>query len=138
MIEIVLATPKDRAWNSIRAYWSRLPGIRTVLIVAAFLRLASIPLVHNFHHPDTWEFGPIAKNIDAGLGYTVLLKNGLRVPSAWEPPAYAYFLAFFYRLGGESPMTYLIIEILQAALGILLVTAVRLKVEQNQLVAWNS
>jgi 4-amino-4-deoxy-L-arabinose transferase-like glycosyltransferase len=124
MIEIVLATPKDRAWNSIRAYWSRLPGIRTVLIVAAFLRLASIPLVHNFHHPDTWEFGPIAKNIDAGLGYTVLLKNGLRVPSAWEPPAYAYFLAFFYRLGGESPMTYLIIEILQAALGILLVYVV--------------
>jgi hypothetical protein len=111
-------------WRRISIVLTQLPGIGSVMAAAAVLRFGSIPLVRTFRHANTWEFGPIAKNIEAGLGFTVLLRNGVRVPSAWEPPAFAYILAFFYRIGGETAGTYLAIELIQAALGVLLVYAV--------------
>lgn len=101
-----------------------LPSLGAVLWVAAILRLGSIPLVHSFRNPIDWEFGPLAKNLAAGLGYSELLENGLRVPSVYMPPAYGYFMAFFYRLGGDRLWTYLSIELVQAFLGVLLVYTV--------------
>lgn len=97
------------------------PGLRTVLIVAALLRLASIAVVHSFLHPQKWEFGPLAENLVKGLGYSDLMVNGTYQPSIYMPPAYPYFLAFFYRIGGEWPVTFLVVELIQAGLGVLLV-----------------
>lgn len=108
-------------WHSIPAALERRIGIRTVLAVAAFLRLASIFLLHSFTHPLTWEFGPLARSLVAGLGYTDLLSNGVRVPSIYMPPAYSYYLAFFYWVGGEKTATYLAVEVVNAAFGVMLV-----------------
>ena len=98
--------------------WLRL---RTVLIVAALLRLCSILVVRSFLHPQTWEFGLLAENLVKGLGYSDLMWNGSYQPSIYMPPAYPYFLAFFYRIGGERPVTFLLVEFIQAGLGVLLV-----------------
>jgi len=113
---------------SSKNFWSRrlVAGldrltIGPVLLVACLLRLISIPLVRSYQHPQTWEFGPLAENIARGLGYSDLTRTGGYLPSIYMPPAYPYFLALFYRLGGEKPVTYLLIEIVQAFFGVLLV-----------------
>ena len=97
------------------------PRLRTVLVVAALLRLASVVVVRSFLHPQTWEFGLLAENLVKGLGYSDLMWNGTYQPSIYMPPAYPFFLAFFYRIGGERPVTFLVIELIQAGLGVLLV-----------------
>ena len=97
------------------------PILRVVLIVAALLRLASVVVIRSFLHPETWEFGPLAENIVKGLGYSDLMQNGTYQPSIYMPPGYPYFLAFFYRIGGIRPATFLTIELIQAGLGVLLV-----------------
>lgn len=111
-------------WNRFWGPIDRRLGIRGVLAVAAFLRLASIPVVRSYLHPETWEFGPLAEAIRAGFGYSEVLPNGLRVPSVFMPPAYSYVLAFFYWLAGERPLTYFVIEVVQAAFGVLLIYVV--------------
>lgn len=121
---MVQSARTNSLWSRITATFGHWPGIGTVLIAAALLRLASIPLVRSYLHPETWEFGPLARNLAQGFGYTDLLKDGSRVPSIFMPPAYSYFLAFFFWLGGERPATYLAIEVLQAAFGVLLVYVV--------------
>jgi len=97
------------------------PSLRVVLIAAALLRLASLALIRSFLHPQTWEFGPLAENIVKGLGYSDLMRNGTYQPSIYMPPAYPYFLAIFYRIGGERPVTFLVVALIQAGLGVLLV-----------------
>ena len=52
--------------------------IRWILVLAALLRLGSILILRNFLHPEIWEFGPIARNINSGLGYSIQLPNGVR------------------------------------------------------------
>lgn len=97
------------------------PSLRTVLIVAVLLRLASIVLVRNFLHPQMWEFGALAENLVKGLGYSDVTSNGTYQPSIYMPPAYPYFLAFFYRIWGARPVTFLVVELIQVGLGVLLV-----------------
>jgi hypothetical protein len=114
----------DSLWTRLLASYGHMPGIGWVLIVAALLRGGSIMFLRNFLHPVTWEFGEIARNINAGFGYSILLSNGMRAPSAIMPPGYPYLLAFSLRTFGDRPITYLTIEIIQAALGVLLVYVV--------------
>jgi 4-amino-4-deoxy-L-arabinose transferase-like glycosyltransferase len=121
---MTIATPNNALRDKIVSACRRWISLRTVLIAAAILRLASIPVLRNYLHPVTWEFGPIARSILAGHGQTFLLPNGMRVPSAFEPPAYPYFLALFYRMFGETPLAYFLIETIQAAAGVLLVYVV--------------
>lgn len=106
--------------------WPKLkwPSLRTALIVGALLRVASIVVVRSFMQPQTWEFGPLAENIVRGLGYSDLMENGTYQPSIYMPPGYPYFLAFFYRVWGVQPITFLVIELIQAGLGVLLVYVV--------------
>ena len=111
-------------WCKITSAYGHWPGIGPVLIVAAMLRLGVIALIRSYLHPETWEFGPLVASINAGLGYTIVLRNGMRVPSAYMPPAYPYLLAWVLRLGGDRPATYLLIEIIQAGFGVLLVYVV--------------
>jgi len=97
----------------------------TVLVVAAVLRVASILVLRTYLHPNTWEFGVLAQGINQGLGFSFPAHNiyhpVARVPSALMPPAYPYVLAYLWRLFGDRPATYLGLEFLNAALGVLLV-----------------
>ncbi len=127
------AVRRNAAWREIIVAGAHWPSLRTVLVAAALLRLATIPLVGSFRHPVTWEFGPLATNIATGHGYSDLgiitpfgtvNQNGGYVPSIFMPPAYSYVLAFFYRLAGPGPVAYLALEVVQAALGVILVFVV--------------
>lgn len=113
----------SKTWpERFRNLW--LPSLQTILVVAAVLRLCSIFALRNFLRPQTWEFGPLARSLAAGQGYSEVLKNGTRVPAIYMPPAYSYFLAFFYRLLGDKPAAYFAVETIQAGLGVLLVYVV--------------
>jgi hypothetical protein len=97
------------------------PRIGLILWVAALLRVGSVLLLRTFLHPVTWEFGDIAATIHAGLGYTIPLPHGGRAPSAYMPPGYPYLLVLLLKLGGGRPLAWLILELIQAGLGVLLV-----------------
>lgn len=92
-----------------------------VLCVAAVLRIGSIFILHNYRTPNTWEFGEIAHVIMADHGYTTVFSDGVRVPSAYMPPLYPYLLTGLWSTLGESSRTYLMLELVQALLGVLLV-----------------
>jgi hypothetical protein len=111
-------------------------NLATILVVSGVLRVASILLLKTYLHPQTWEFSIIAQAINHGLGFAYPQPSiGLGfpyppatpnhafviVPSAIMPPAYPYMLAYLWRLFGDRPATYLGIELLNAALGVLLV-----------------
>jgi 4-amino-4-deoxy-L-arabinose transferase-like glycosyltransferase len=98
-------------WNS----------VRPVLAIAALLRLAAILAVHNWRNPEMWEFGIIARNLVSGRGFWLKTLGGVPVPSAFMPPAYEYFLAAMFTMFGDRTSTYFLIQLLQAASGVLLV-----------------
>lgn len=116
---MTIATPTNGLPEKVASACWRWINIRTVLIAAALLRLASILLVRNFLHPESWEFGEIAHKIYAGFGYTIALPGGGRAPSAYMPPGYVWVLAALLRLHGDRPMGWLILALVQAALGVL-------------------
>ena len=110
-----------------------------ILAIAGVLRVASIFVLKNYLHPESWEFGIIASGINRGLGYTYPVPNTghyflngspyappytLNLISAVMPPGYPYFLAWFLRTFGDRPGTYLTIELIQAVFGVLLVYVV--------------
>jgi 4-amino-4-deoxy-L-arabinose transferase-like glycosyltransferase len=97
------------------------PGIQSVLWVAAVLRVVSVFLLRTYRHPNAWEFGEIARAIHAGLGYSINLPHGGLAPSAYMPPAYPYLLVLLLKFGGDRPRAWLVLELIQAALGVLLV-----------------
>ena len=95
--------------------------LRFILAVAAFLRLAAILVIHNWHNPEMWEFGIIARNLASGKGFWLKTLADVPVPSAFMPPAYEYFLAGMFGIFGDRAFTYILIQILQAASCVLLV-----------------
>jgi len=105
----ISATPKSR-WTA------ALPPIAWILVLATVLRFASIVVLRSFMHPNTWEFGPPAAALLHGEGYVYA-----GVLSAYMPPGYGFLLAGFLRAFGANPQVYLFLEILQGALGVLLV-----------------
>lgn len=112
---------KPGIWCVIPFGLVRLPSLGVILTVAALLRVASIVILRNFMHPQLWEFGALAKAISAGKGFSDLTKDGSYQPSIYMPPGYPFVLASFYKILGERPLTFLLIEITQAASGVLLV-----------------
>lgn len=103
------------------AFLERRPSIGLVLWLAGLLRVASIFILRSYRHPVAWEFGDVANRILAGHGYTTPLPGGGTAPSAYMPPAYSWVLVALLRLGGNRPLTWLALELVQAALGVLLV-----------------
>jgi 4-amino-4-deoxy-L-arabinose transferase-like glycosyltransferase len=101
-------------------------NLSVILWLAAVLRVASILVLRTYRHPQTWEFGFLANNILKGFGYSYAVTYDasgalVHLPSAVMPPAYPFVLAGFFRVLGERPATYLTIEFVNAALGVLLV-----------------
>jgi 4-amino-4-deoxy-L-arabinose transferase-like glycosyltransferase len=78
--------------------------------------LASIFVIRSFLRPQTWEFGVIAHNLLLGKGYSYFGS-----PSAYMPPAYPLLLTGLFGLLGEGSATYLFLEVVQAAAGVLLI-----------------
>ena len=112
------STPSNRQEQAVSDSVSVLP---IIICVAAILRVVSIFILRTYLTPNTWEFGEIAHVIMAGLGYTVTFSDGVRVPSAYMPPFYPYLLTGLWSTLGESGRTYLMLELLQALLGVVLV-----------------
>lgn len=91
-------------------------SIGWILSLAALLRLYSIFVIRSYLHPLTWEFGKIAHSLLVGGGYSYYGS-----PSAFMPPAYPLLLAGLLKLLGESWKVYLLLEVTEAAAGVLLV-----------------
>ena len=88
------------------------------MALSAILRFCSLFVFRSFLHPQTWEFGQIARSVATGHGFTYF---GPYLPSAYMPPAYPLILAGALSLFGENSWAYLALGIIQAVLGVLLV-----------------
>jgi hypothetical protein len=91
-------------------------SIGWILTLSTALRVSSIFVLRSFLHPGTWEFAEIARSVVAGHGY---IYSGS--PSAYMPPGYPLLLAGIFAVFGEGAASYLFLELVQAALGALLV-----------------
>lgn len=83
------------------------------LAAAGFvLRAIFIFLSNDYTNPVAYESGLIADNIVAGKGFAFQNWTASKVePTAWIPPLYPYFLAFFFKVFG--PRAFLAIELVQ-------------------------
>ncbi len=111
------------AWARRLAGWMRHNAtLRNTLLLAGTARLAAIAILHNFHKPVLFEYGVISRYLLAGKGYAYYTIHGQALPSAFMPPAYAYFLAgMFWAFGDETVLSIVTSQLIQAALGVLLV-----------------
>jgi len=76
------------------------------------LRAAFILISQDFTNPVAYEAGLIAKDLAAGKGF--IFQSWLaaeKESSAWIPPLYPYFLAFFFKFFG--PYKFLAIQLVQ-------------------------
>jgi 4-amino-4-deoxy-L-arabinose transferase-like glycosyltransferase len=95
--------------------------LRLILWLATGSRLGTLALLHNFSHPHFFEFGDIARNYLAGKGFSYFAVQGVNVPTAFMPPAYSWILIAFFKIFGDRPATYVLLQVLQVAAGVLLV-----------------
>jgi 4-amino-4-deoxy-L-arabinose transferase-like glycosyltransferase len=107
--------------NSLR-WLSERVTLGVILCGAAAARLAAILILRNFHDPVLYEYGIISRYLLAGQGYAFYTVHGQPLPSAFMPPAYAYFLAGMFRIFGDGTVqAFLVSQLLHAAMGVLLV-----------------
>jgi 4-amino-4-deoxy-L-arabinose transferase-like glycosyltransferase len=105
-----------------------------ILWLAVGSRLSSLLLLHNFTHPHCFEFGDIARNYLEGKGFSYFTVQGVNIPTAYMPPAYSWLLIAFFKIFGDRPTTYVLLQTLQALAGVLLVYIVY----RFTRVAWDS
>jgi len=108
-------------------------NLRTCLLLAAAARLSALLLLHNFTHPNFFEWGDIVRKYLAGRGFSYYTVNGVDVPTAYMPPAYSYILLVTFSVFGDRPFSYVLLQLMQAAAGVLLVYLIY----RFTLVAWN-
>jgi 4-amino-4-deoxy-L-arabinose transferase-like glycosyltransferase len=127
---ILLADPKESRLESSRN--NSWPGwisvviskmsLRNILVLAAVARLAAVFLLRNFYHPVLWEWAIIVRNLLGGRGYSYYEVSGQAMPTAYMPPAHTLFLAFIFRVFGDGTvLSYLVIQLVNVLMGILLV-----------------
>lgn len=105
----------------ISAVTSRM-SLRNILVLAGVARLAAVFLLRHFYDPVLWEWSIIVRNLLAGRGYSYYEVNSQAMPTAFMPPAHAVFLAFIFRVFGDSTvLSFLVIQLLNVLTGILLV-----------------
>ncbi|HVA46092.1 MAG TPA: hypothetical protein VNH11_06930 [Pirellulales bacterium] len=99
-----------------------LANLAVLALVALALRLAAIWLVgaHQQAGGTTYEHGEIAENLLAGRGFSVTFL-GVFGPTSQQAPFYPGLLAaVYYCFGVGSPVSLLIVQVLQAVAGTLL------------------
>lgn len=82
---------------------------------ALLIRIASIFTIANLENPEMWEFGKIARNLLAGLGYSHPTFQ-TTVPSAYMPPGLSYIYYFFFKIFGDNSTSYILILTLNSLL----------------------
>ncbi len=97
-----------------------------ILAGAFVLRLAALAVVdrftgaigQGFNTQASLEFAQIAANIVNGVGFSYQQVQGVWVPSAYMPPAYAYFLAgLFLLFGTQSTASFVVAQCVNVAVG---------------------
>lgn len=102
----------------------------SVFLLALVLRLTAVFIFGETSDPQLWEYGPIARNIVAGLGYSTSVitatdiqnidqRENITLPSAYMPPGYSLFLAVFLATLGEKSFSFLIVLIVHCFVGAL-------------------
>ncbi len=92
-----------------------------ILLIVFFLllRLIFIAAAKEFYKPRDYEYGEIARNIVKGNGFGHYTETtGEFYQTSSHAPLYPYFLSLFYHFG-QTPLTFLIIQIFQAILSVL-------------------
>ena len=72
------------------------------------MRSAAIFSFSDLNNPEMWEFGIIARNLLAGIGFqhTAIINN---VPSAYMPPGLPYIYYFFFMIFSDNSFGYIMI-----------------------------
>src|SRR4051812_23169865 len=93
--------------------------------LAVAVRVAAVLVLQSHTVPrSTYEHGEIAANLVAGRGFSVRFL-GVEGPTSQQAPAYPFFVAGAYAVGGVgTPSSLLMLELGQAVVGGLLVAAV--------------
>ena len=116
--------------------WVAHNWVWVILVLALLVRLAAIiwidlstdALVIAFPHAGipspSGEFADLARNLLAGRGFSLFVVQGRLLPSAYMPPAYAYFLAGIFFLFGDNAVGYVVVQLLNVLLGALLCVVV--------------
>lgn len=89
--------------------------LRIIFVAACAVHIAVVFAVGHYKHPTLWENGAISENLRHGFGYSISLA-GDKAPSSWQAPGYPVLLFLVESLFGVSPISYLLISVLQAVL----------------------
>ena len=90
-------------------------ALLALTLVALAARVAAIFVVNDWHAPEDWEYGVIARNLLAGEGFSGSAWFVPEGPTAFMAPLYVFFLAAGYGVLGEA--AYLPLQLLQALAG---------------------
>jgi len=83
-----------------------------LVAIGFILRVSFILVSRDYVNPVAYESGLIAENIVAGKGFAFQSWLAKEVePTAWIPPFYPFFLAFFFKYFG--PYKYLAVQLVQ-------------------------
>nr|UXE45410.1 hypothetical protein Hi04_10k_c4773_00025 [uncultured bacterium] len=96
-------------------------NLRNVLIVASAARLSTLLWLRTFFHPNCFEWGDTVRKYLEGRGFSYFTVNGIDVPTAYMPPAYSFILLTTISIFGDRPFSYLLLQVVQAGLGVFLV-----------------
>jgi hypothetical protein len=93
-----------------------------VALLAVLIRAAAVLVLEGHRVPrSTYEHGEIAANLLAGRGFSIRFL-GAEGPTSQQAPLYPLLVAACYAVGGvEAPGSLLLLELVQAALGGLMV-----------------
>lgn len=71
-------------------------------------RIIAIVIIPDLNNPEMWEFGIIARNLLAGLGFQHIAVTH-NVVSAYMPPGQPYIYYFFFSLFGDNSTGHIIV-----------------------------
>lgn len=100
--------------------------LRVIFSLALLLRLLAVALLHwrhdliiqqGFFSSAGAEFTYQAAGLVAGRGLTLLYVQGQYVPSAFQPPVYAWLLAGLFKTLGHGELAYVAAQIAQCFVG---------------------
>lgn len=97
-------------------------AVRLIFSLSLLTNLLFIIVRRHFYSVTTWENGQIAENIISGIGFSFSYWGNPTQLTSIMAPFYPYFLASFYFVFGQGPISYILIQLIQA--GILAITAV--------------
>lgn len=111
---------------ALKGLLSRRGRLTIIFSLALLLRLLAVALLHWLHDPVIQqgffssagaEFTYQAAGLVAGRGLTLLYVQGQYVPSAFQPPVYAWLLAGLFKTLGHGDLAYVALQITHCFIG---------------------